>query len=95
MSPARAEGTYESAPHATTNKMGVARVCCSGARASGLIAACSLLILMADAAAPPGRVGGRECVKMAIRDCDAIFGDVTRSHAISCAVTRCVPPKGL
>ena len=44
------------------------------------------------------RVGGRECVKMAIRDCDATFGDVTivtRSHAISCAVTRCVPPKGL
>ena len=36
-----------------------------------------------------------EYLEMAMRDYLAILRDVTRSHAISCAVTRRVPPKGL
>ena len=34
-------------------------------------------------------------LEIAMRDYMAILRDVTRCYAISCAVTRCVPPKGL
>ena len=36
-----------------------------------------------------------EYLEMAMRDYLAILRDITRCYAISCAVTRRVPPKGL
>ena len=96
---------------ANSNTMRVARVCYRGPHASCLIAACSLLILMADAAADSetpwrglpsvalgqsvtGRRGpGAKAMRVTITRPYAIFSDLTRSHAISRAVTRSCPLK--